>query len=239
MHIQKSAVRNRLLQLVADEDFALLAPHLQPVELPKGERIALPHQRIEHYYFIENGLGSIVGVSPEGFKAEVGMVGHDGIVPTAVITGGDSSVHEILMQVGGRGLRIEAGLLAEVIESNARIRRLLLRFVQNLATQTAYTALSNAVHHTEERLARWLLMCHDRMDDDRLPLTHEYLSILLAVRRPSVTTALHILEGNHFIRATRGLITLRDRALMEKFAGDAYGVPEAEYARLFGPMRAP
>lgn len=102
--------------------------------------------------------------------------------------------------------------------------------------QTSYTALSNAVHPIAERLARWLLMSDDRLDGD-LPLTHEFLSIMLAVRRPSVTTALHVLEGNGFIRAARGSIVVRDRAALEEFAGDAYGVPEAEYERLIGPLR--
>lgn len=102
--------------------------------------------------------------------------------------------------------------------------------------QTSYTALSNAVHPVDERLARWLLMCHDRVDGDELALTHEFLSLMLAVRRPSVTTALHVLEGNRFITAERGYITIRDRRRLEEFAGDAYGRPEAEYKRLIGPM---
>ena len=114
---------------------------------------------------------------------------------------------------------------------------LLLRFVQALSTQTAFTALSNAVHQIDERLARWILMCDDRLDGADMPLTHEFMSIMLAVRRPSVTTALHILEGNRLIRAERGCIVVRDRAGLEEFAGDSYGVPEREYERLIGPLR--
>jgi CRP-like cAMP-binding protein len=98
------------------------------------------------------------------------------------------------------------------------------------------TVLANAHYPVDERLARWLLMCHDRWDGDVLPLTHEFMAVMLAVRRPSVTTALHVLEGNRFIRAERGCVTIRDRSALEEFAGDSYGPPEREYERLIGPL---
>jgi CRP-like cAMP-binding protein len=94
--------------------------------------------------------------------------------------------------------------------------------------------LSNAVHSVDERLAKWLLMAHDRVIGDEFSLTHDYIAIMLAVRRPSVTTSLHVLEGNGFIRSERKLITIRNRAALEEFARDAYGRPEQEYRRLFG-----
>jgi CRP-like cAMP-binding protein len=109
-----------------------------------------------------------------------------------------------------------------------------LRFAHAMTVQAHYTGLSNAVHPIDERLARWLLMCDDRTDGGKLELTHDFLSIMLAVRRPSVTTALHVLEGNGFIRSERGCIIIRNRRALEEFAGDAYGKPEAEYRRLMG-----
>ncbi|MFE1602636.1 Crp/Fnr family transcriptional regulator [Methylobacterium sp. ID0610] len=118
----------------------------------------------------------------------------------------------------------------------ASLRNLLLRFVQVRGLQTNFTALSNAVHPIDERLARRLLMCHDRSPTNEMALTHDFLSLMLAVRRPSVTTALHVLEGNGFIRTERGHITIRDRRGLEEFAQDAYGRPEAEYRRLIGPL---
>jgi CRP-like cAMP-binding protein len=126
--------------------------------------------------------------------------------------------------------------LLEAIHTSAPLRKLLMKYMQTLSTQTSYTALSNAVHHVDERLARWLLMCHDRVDGDEFALTHEFLSLMLAVRRPSVTTALHVLEGNGFIRSVRGYITILDRAALETFAADAYGRPEEEYRRLIGAI---
>lgn len=111
---------------------------------------------------------------------------------------------------------------------------LLIRSSHNLATQVSYTALSNAIHHVDERLARWLLMSHDRLREDEFRITHDYMSLMLAVRRPSVTTALHVLEGNLFIRSERGAVIIRNRAAMQEFARDSYGRPEAEYKSLFG-----
>jgi CRP-like cAMP-binding protein len=127
-----------------------------------------------------------------------------------------------VVTVSPEGHRAEAGLFG--------------RFIHAFGSQISFTALSNAVHNIDERLARWLLMCHDRVDGNEILLTHEFISLMLAVRRPSVTTALHILEGKKLIRAERGRITVRDRAGLESFAGDVYGKPEEEYRRLIGEL---
>jgi CRP-like cAMP-binding protein len=237
MPIQKDLLRNRLLSRLSDDDFSAFADHLQPVDLPRGFRIAEAGQIITHYYFIESGIASMVTTSPEGLKAETGLLGRDGITPTAAIQYSDRVAHEIMIQVEGFGHRLESAALERILIDNAQVRMMLSRFVQTLATQTSFTALSNATHHMEERLARWILMCHDRVDDGKIALTHEFMSIMLAVRRPSVTTALHVLEGNGLIYSDRGLITIRDRTALEAFAADAYGVPEAEYERLLGKIR--
>lgn len=111
-----------------------------------------------------------------------------------------------------------------------------MRYGQTLTVQAAHTALANVTRPVEVRLARWVLMAHDRADGDELALTHDYLSIMLGVRRPSVTTALHILEGNLLIKGTRGTITVRDRPGLEEFSDGSYGKPENEYARLISPF---
>ncbi len=141
------------------------------------------------------------------------------------------------MQVAGTGHRITCEHPLPVLAERPAVRDLLLRFVHVMYTQAAYSALTNAVHHLDQRLARWLLMCHDRSTGDEMPLTHEWLSLMLGVRRPSVTTALHELEGKHLIGMDRGYITVRRREALEEFAADAYGRPEQEYRRLVGPMR--
>jgi CRP-like cAMP-binding protein len=116
------------------------------------------------------------------------------------------------------------------------VRALLLRYAHVFMVQVAATALADGRYSIEQRLARWLLMCHDRNGDD-LALTHEFLALMLGVRRPGVTESLHILEGERMIKAQRGLITILDRQKLEARAGDSYGTPEAEYERLIGPFR--
>jgi CRP-like cAMP-binding protein len=111
-----------------------------------------------------------------------------------------------------------------------------LRYQQTMIVQASYTALSHGSFNIEERLARWLLMCFDRSKGADLPLVHEFIALMLAVRRSGVTTAIHVLEGNHAIKATRGSIQLRDREKLEELASGSYGDPESEYARLMGPL---
>lgn len=235
--LQQSAIRNRLLQLVSQDDFHRLAQHLEPVDLPNRFTMAEAGKPSHYAYFVGSGIASIVAESPEGQRTEAGLFGRDGWGPLSLLIEADSHPHDIFMQLPGDGYRIERAPFLAALAASPDLRRLLMTYMHTLSTQTAYTALSNGVHQIDERLARWLLMCHDRVDGDEIPLTHEFLSLMLAVRRPSVTTSLHVLEGNRFIRAERGFITIRNRAAMESFAADTYGRPEEEYHRLIGPMR--
>ncbi len=216
--------------------FAQLSPYLEPVPLPKHTILAMPDQPFEYAYFFESGIGSVVAASPERLETESGIYGRDGFSPVPLVMGADRAPYRTLVQVGGEGYRIPVARLVEAMEASPAMRNLLLRYAQALSVQTSFTALANAVHPVDERLARWLLMTHDRVDGDELTLTHEFLSLMLSVRRPSVTTALHVLEGNRLITAERGVITIRDRARLEEFAGNSYGRAEAEYERLIGPM---
>lgn len=232
-------VKNRLLRALPADDYALLQPHFEHVPMEKGRVLVEPDVPISHVYFLESGLGSVIGLSPAGEAAEVGLYGFDGMVGMPVVLGTDRSPHQLFMQIGGEGYRMPVDALRSAMGRSLTLSILLVRYVQFFLIQVAQTAISNAMHTVEERLARWLLMAHDRMPDDDVPLTHEYLALMLAVRRPSVTTALHVLEGGGLIKATRGNIRIRDRAALEEFAWEAYGVPEAEYERLIGPLRTP
>lgn len=228
--------RNRLLALMPREDFGRLAPHLEPYTFKRGELVVEPNAPIEQVCFPESCVSSVITSSPEGLEVEGSLFGREGCGPVPALLGADSAPQRVVMQIPGDAYRIARPALAEAMDASAPLRRLLLLFAQVQAVQSSFTALSNAVHPLDERLARWLLMCHDRNVGDDMPLTHEFLSLMLAVRRPSVTTSLHVLEGNGFIRAERGYITIRDRRRLEEFARDAYGRPEAEYRRLIGPM---
>lgn len=138
------------------------------------------------------------------------------------------------MQVSGRGYRIQSIQLSHAIEESFNLRSLLLRFAQVMSVQTSYTALSNATDNIEQRLARWLLMCDDRSNGETIDLTHAFLSVMLAVRRQSITTSLHVLEGKHLISSGRNRIRVRDRKGLEGFASGTYGPAEDEYRKLIG-----
>ncbi len=223
--------RNLLLDRMPEQSFLQLAPHLAPVDLPAGITLEQPDQLIEQVYFLEDGVGSVIAQGGEGQQMEVGLFGAEGMSGTMVVMGGDRSPHLTVMQIPGRGMRIEAQKLREAME-NVELRNFLLGFVQVLAIQTAHTVLANGKLKIEERLARWLLMCRDRMDGDTLALTHDFLSVMLGVRRAGVTVATHMLEGQGLIRAKRGMITIMDREGLEEVTHGLYGRPEAEYERL-------
>ncbi len=215
-------------------DLALLLPHLQPVAMPLLTDMERPNRRIEAIYFMESGIASVVAVQPDGTKVEVGLIGPEGISGTAVILGGDQSPNATYMQVAGEAQRITADELRAAMKASESLRALLLKFVQVFMVQTAYTAIANARAHIDQRLARWLLMAHDRTRDDALPLTHEFLSLMLGVRRAGVTVALQSLKRRNLIDSGRNQIVILNRKGIERMAGGSYGVPEKEYRRLLG-----
>lgn len=223
---------NKLIALLPEEEREKVLPELKFVELKKGQLLSSVDQPLEYVYFIVSGLGSVIITTPEGHKAEAGLFGFDGHVPTPAITGTALSLHEVAVQIEGAAYRIAYDRFRHYMECLPVFSQLMIRASEAFSVQLAYTAVSNAVHDVSERLARWLLMCHDRLPGNEIPLTHDALSLMLAVRRPSVTTSLHILEGNGLIRSERGLITIRNRTGLEEYAKDAYGKPEEEYRRL-------
>jgi CRP-like cAMP-binding protein len=233
----QSLVANLLLRALSPDDYALIGPHLTPVAFEKGAGLVQPDQPIDRVTFLGSGLSSIIAISNEDSGVEVGLSGRDGLIGLPLLFDCDRTPHRIFMQVEGQGHEMPATAFQDAIDTSASLRKLFLRYAHSFQVQTTYTALSNAVHTIEERLARWLLMSHDRQDSDEIPLTHDFMALMLGVRRPSVTIALHSLEGLAFIKATRGLVTIRSRPDLEEFAGAAYGKPEAEYERLIGPLR--
>jgi CRP-like cAMP-binding protein len=233
-HRQRSSVRNVLLSELSPGDFGLLQPHLNLVSLGIRAVLVEPNEAIEHVHFLESGIGSIVAISPGGERIEVGNVGREGMAGTAIVLGADRTPLLTFMQVAGSALRMRSEVLQQAMEASVTLRRLLSRYVQSVAFQTAQTALANGRYTVTERLARWILMSHDRLDGDDVPLTHEFLALMLGVRRAGVTVTLHILEGERMIKATRGHIRVIDRSKLQDVAGDSYGLPEAEYARLIG-----
>lgn len=228
-------ISNRILTALEPGDFALLAPHLERVELPVQFRIANPRERLDHVYFPETGIGAVMTVSSTGGQtAEAGMFGWEGFVPTATIIGDDVVPYVVEMNIAGSGYRVPIEAMRQATMKSSSFQVPLIKYMHVFATQVAYTALANIRYLLEQRLARWILMCHDRLRSDEMAITHDYIALMLGARRPGVTTALHVLEGHRLIRSLRGSIVIRNRAGLEKFAAGSYGVPEQEFERLIG-----
>ena len=233
----RSYTSNTLLGALSADDLQLLEPHLTRVPLEREQVLVPAKQPVEHVYFLEGGVASITSVAANSERTEVGIFGRDGVSATFLLLGADRSPHETFIQIpGGTALRIDVDRYLAVIGQSETLRMMLLRYVQTFLVQAAQSTATNAHQRIEARLARWFLMCHDRVDGDELALTHEFMGMMIAAERSGVTVTLHILEGAGMIRSKRGRVIIRDRAKLEELAGESYGVPEAEYRHLIGPI---
>ncbi|KAA3448603.1 cyclic nucleotide-binding protein [Mesorhizobium sp. SARCC-RB16n] len=225
----QSLLRNYVLKTLAAEDFALLQPSMHHVVLDIKARLEDANRPIQHVYFPEAGIASVVAAMSGGRQSEVGLIGHDGMTGVAVILGRDSSPNETYIQVASDGWCLPAAKLRAVLSESATLRESLLRYAHAFLIQSSRTALVNGHSKLEERLARWLLMVHDRVEGDKIYLTHEFLATMLGTRRPGVTTSLQMLEYRGLIHARRGEITIVDRPGMIKLTSGAYGEEEQRH----------
>jgi CRP-like cAMP-binding protein len=229
-----SDCRNHLLTTMSADDFRLIQAGLEPVELEVRKFLEQRDRPVTHVYFPESSFASVVAKAPRGQEIEVGIIGNDGVTGLNLIMGNDRSPHDVYVQNHGEGHRLEAQQMKDALNQSPTLRIFLLRFAQAFMLQTASTAMANGLGKVEQRLARWLLMAHDRTEGDELSLTHEFLSLMLGVRRAGVTTALHMLEEQRLISKARKHIVVADRAGLMAFATGLYGRPEAESLRLTG-----
>lgn len=227
---QKDA-RNLLLRALSPGDWRLLQPALKPVDLQLRAVLSEPSGPIRHVDFVESGIVSVVAVAGER-QIEVALIGHEGMTGVPLLHGMRGAPDLVNVQASGSALRIDADDFRDALDASSSLRGSLLRYAHVLQVQTAQAAIVNGHFTIDQRLARWLLMCHDRMGAE-LPLTHEFIAVMLGIRRSGVTDAIHILEGQQMIRAGRARNLVQDRKrLIEKAAG-SYGVAEAEYAKAF------
>jgi len=237
---QEPYCRNLLLKAMPPADLDLLKPVLERVKLEREQVLVEAGKPIEHLFFLEGGIASVISELPDTSPTEIGIFGCEGLSGPGAILGTDSASTKTFMQVDGAGaMRIAVEDLRAAAAKSASLQAVLLKYIQTVLTQVSHCAVSNANHHMEARLARWLLMCHDRVDGDEIALTHHFMSLMLSAQRSGVTVTLHILEGVGAIRSTRGLVRIIDRVKLEDLAGDAYGVPEAEYRKLIGRFGRP
>jgi CRP-like cAMP-binding protein len=224
-------IRNKLLKILSPSDLALLAPALALCEFPQRHHIEKASKPIDEVCFPETAVASIVA-KQDDLLVEIGLIGCEGMSGTSLVMGTDRPAHATFVQIAGSGLRISANDFREAMDKSPTMRATFLKYSQVLVVQTAHTAIANSVAKLHQRLARWLLMAHDRVETDKLVLTHEFLSIMLAVRRAGVTEAVNALEKDELISCTRGVVVVLNRKGLEKVAGTFYGLPEKEYRRL-------
>jgi CRP-like cAMP-binding protein len=226
--------RNHILSCMSTADCELIKKHLEPVEMPRLFTVETAGKPITHVYFPVDGIVSVVANGPRDQRIEVGIVGRDGVSGQPVILSNDRSPNSVFMQIAGSGFRIESDRLRAAMLESRSLHQALLVYAQAFAAQASHTALANGRATLDARLARWLLMAQDRLEGDRVALTHELLSIMLGVQRPGVTLALQKMEVDGNIETQRSVIVIKDRQGLKRAAKGFYGVPEAEQERLTG-----
>ena len=230
-----SLVCNRLLASVPKPEFERLRPWLSRVTLATGRVLHERASRIEDVFFVEEGLVSLMAGTVASGQVEVGLTGRDGLVGTAVLLNPDAiAVHRAMVQIPGAAYRISAASLRQALEWSPTLRDRCLRYVQMLMAQTAQAAACNAKHDLGARLARWLLMSRDRVDTDTLPLTQDFLRLMLGVRRAGVSVAMAALQGGGLVSQTRGRITVHDRAGLEAACCECYHVIRHSHEQILG-----
>lgn len=226
----KQLYKNRILAALPKDEISRLARHLSPVTLEQEK--TLLDGKLTYAYFLEDGIASVVVTVENGDTVEVGVIGCDGVVGIPILLGTGAAPGRTFVQIEGSGFRMEAKVLKEEFERSSELRNILQRYVQAFLVQTAQTAVCNRLHTIEERLARWLLTCRDRMGSDRLLLTHGFLGQMLGAPRTTVTLAAGLLHRAGLIDYTRGVVTIQDRSGLENTACECYRTVRDEFKRL-------
>jgi CRP-like cAMP-binding protein len=234
LQLTQAAVGNGILSRVSPAEFKAIMPHLEWVNLTVRETIYGPNQPADYAYFPVSGICSVIALTADEAKAETGIIGREGFVGHSIVLYAGSSPFHVIVQLEGRALRISKANLQKVMTSHHGILVSLLKFIHVFGVQTSQTAVANGKFSIPQRLARWLVMCSDRVDGYQFPMTHEFLSVMLAVRRAGVTDAIAELEGRNLIKGKRSNIAILDIHALQEFAGGCYGIAEKEYKRLLG-----
>lgn len=223
---------NKLLASIPRKELEPLSPHLREVELPYMKVLTEIDEKIEDAYFVTNGVVSMVNEPDHGDIVEFATVGNEGMVGFPILLGTSSMPSRVLVQVAGSALHIRASDLLACLRETPTLHRLLMRYVMAVLNQIAQSTSCNRLHQVQERCARWLLHTHDRVEGDSFALTHEFLSQMLGVHRPTVTIAARMLQQAGLIRYTRGKIEIIDRPGLEAASCNCYRLIVDQYERL-------
>jgi len=226
--------KNHLLSDLPSDEFKRIFSHLEEASLELGQVLYESGDRLEYIYFPTTAIISLLYIMENGATAEIGVVGNEGFLGVPLVLGGETTPNRAVIQSAGEALRMKSKALKAEFERGAVFHNLLLRYTQALLTQISQTAVCNRLHSLEQQLCRWLLLSHDRLDSDKLVMTHDLISNMLGVRREGVTLAAAKLVKRHLIKNVRGTITVLDRQGLEGLVCECYQVVNIEYNRLMG-----
>jgi CRP-like cAMP-binding protein len=233
MHASTTSLgRNRILAALPTDDYQRLQPYLTPVKLSHGMVLYEIGERVQHVYFPVNALISFVIPMEDGSTVEVGLIGNDGMSGTAALVGEDTATCRALVQIPDLAIRAPLAVIKEEFGRRGEFQNLLLRFMLSHLKQVEQRAACNASHTVEERLARWLLMCSERVQSDELKLTPEVLSRIFAARWTTVSAAATVFLAEGLIEYYNGSIRIVDRRRLEGFSCDCYRAIEEESNQL-------
>ena len=224
--------RNLILSRLNQNEIALLRHAMEWVDLPLGEIVHEAQSPISYLYFPQRSMISLVSLMENGATTEIGIIGRRGLVGLPAVLGGNQTCYRAIVQVSGRAIRIPASVFLEAFARSPNLQSIVLRYVQARLTHVAQTAACNRQHNIEQRLARWLLIVQDSIEQETLPLTHEFIANMLGTRRSGVTVAVRSLQKSGVIDHQRGSIRVRDRFALEATACECYSVVRRETERL-------
>ncbi len=225
---------NRLLSLLSDNDYERLRPHLSQVMLDYKKSLYDAFRPIEHVYFPVDGVASLVITTADGASAEVGTIGSEGMVGLPVCLGDIDAPSSVYVQVPGTALQLDARFFRGELERSPTLHLIMLRYAHAFLNQVAQSAACTHLHKVEQRCCRWLLMTRDRMPTDNYLLTHEFLGMMLGVRRTTVTEVMGSLQNAGLIQYRRGHVTILDREGLRQRACECYDISRLEFDRLLG-----
>jgi CRP-like cAMP-binding protein len=234
MPLDRSALQtNELLASLAPSALAVLKPHLERVELRLGQKLSIAGRVVRYAYFPISGMISLVQAYGDGSTIEVGLIGQEGFYGTSLVLGARSSPVEAMVQGQGAAWRVAAKALIDATDANTELRNQFLRYAHCLHVQVAVSGACNGTHRVPQRLARWLLEAQNRLREEDVPLSHEFISYMLGIRRAGVTSAMAVLKTRGLISTGRGSFRILRRKEMETEACECYRIVESEYRRVF------
>lgn len=216
--------RNHILANLTPDETRRLSPHLKYIDTVLGELLLNAGDPIEFLFFPEGAMGSIVGVTARGGSAEIGLIGREGVIGAEVFLGAERMANHVSIQMPDGGFKLPAEVAVREFQFGGRFQQNVLRFIYRHLVQVSQTAVCNALHSLEERVARWMLMCHDRSPDEKIRLTQEFLALMVGSTRQSVSFVASTLQEAGAIAYSRGVIRISDRRRLETFACDCYAV---------------